>query len=53
MNVAMLGMVGVGLKLISVAHQNTVPVRPLPSVAVMIEEVVLASGSVGAKIEVG
>jgi hypothetical protein len=46
MKASMFAIVGVGLKPISVAHQSTVPVRPLPLVAVMIE-VVLVSGFVG------
>lgn len=51
MKVATFAIVGVGAKLISVAHHKTVPVWPLPSVAVMTDEVVLVSGSGDPEIE--
>jgi hypothetical protein len=50
MRVATFAIVGVGVKLISVAHHTTVPIRPLPSVAVTMDDVVLVSGPVGVKV---
>ncbi len=52
MKVATSAMVGVSRKSIFVAHHSTVPVRPLPSVAVMTDEVMLVSGFVDADAEV-
>jgi hypothetical protein len=53
MRVATFTSVGVGVNLISVAHHTTVPIRPLPSVAVTMDDVVLVSGPVGVKVGKG